>query len=261
VLNPQSPQYRSPPELNKSGRAERREAGPAFNWETRCVAIIPCLNEELSIAALVAGVQHYLKTILVVDDGSSDQTAAVAAAAGAETLRNAQPRGKGATLRLGWAWALEHGFDWALSLDGDGQHSAADIPAFFQYAEHRPASLVVGNRMEQPGAMPALRLFVNRWLSRRLSNATGHFLPDSQCGFRLMNLHAWKALGGSKTEHFEIESEVLFSFASAGEVVGFVPVRALYNREQSKIHPLRDTVRWLRWWRAAKALCPGSRGK
>ena len=218
-----------------------------MNWATDCAAVIPCLNEEAAIAAVVASVKGYLQTVVVVDDGSSDQTATTARNAGAIVLRNANRLGKGAALRNGWDRTREDGFKWALSLDGDGQHAADDIPAFFQRAEASAASLVVGNRMHDAISMPWLRRNVNRWMSRRLSKAAGTTLPDSQCGFRLMNLSDYSTLR-LRTNHFEIESEVLLAFIKAGKRVEFVPIRTIYKAEQSKISPLKDTIRWLKWW-------------
>jgi hypothetical protein len=101
--------------------------------------------------------------------------------------------------------------------------------------------------MGKAGSMPWLRRRVNHWMSRRLTVTAGRLLPDSQCGFRLMKLSAWAGLKISAT-HFEIESEVLLAFVRAGLEVEFVPVRAIYKDEQSKIHPVRDAVRWLKWW-------------
>jgi hypothetical protein len=131
-------------------------------------------------------------------------------------------------------------------MDGDGQHSAADIPRFFECAE-RGAVLVVGNRMRNPAAMPWLRRVVNRWMSRQLSRTAGRLLPDSQCGFRLMRLDVLTDLD-LRASHFEIESEVLLAFLAARHRVEFVPVQVIYKKEQSKIRPWRDTVRWLRWF-------------
>ena len=195
-------------------------------------------------------VRRHSSLIIVVDDGSTDITGEVAKAAGAIVLRTEQRRGKGAALQTGWRYAYESGFAWALSLDGDGQHDPAQIPFFFQSAETTGAPLVIGNRMEQPAGMPWVRLLVNQWMSRRLSRVSGRFLPDSQCGFRLMNLRAWSGLSVS-SHHFEIESEILLAFILASHRVEFVPVRTIYRGEQSKINPIRDSVRWLRWWRRA----------
>ena len=116
-------------------------------------------------------------------------------------------------------------------------------------AERENVSLVVGDRMHDASSIPPLRRFVNRWMSRRLSRAAGQELPDSQCGFRLMRLDALGRVPLRST-HFEIESEQVLAFAKAGEVIRFVPIRVIYRSERSKIHPVRDTLRWFRWIRS-----------
>jgi len=221
------------------------------DWSRSCVAVIPCLDEEAAILEVVRGVKHHLPNVIVVDDGSTDQTGALAAKAGAEVIRQTMTQGKGAALRAGWERARQRGFAWALALDGDGQHAPEDVPALLAAAGAGDVDLVVGNRMTAPGQMPWIRQRVNKWMSRRLSDAAGLWLPDSQCGFRLMRLEAWSALP-IETSHFEIESEVLLGFAVRGFAVKFVPVRAIYKSEQSKIHPVRDTLRWFRWWFRAR---------
>jgi glycosyltransferase involved in cell wall biosynthesis len=216
-----------------------------------CCAVIPCLNEAAVIGTLVESLRQQLPTVLVVDDGSTDGTAAIAAAAGASVLRHEAPGGKGAALATAWDWAGNHGFTWILMLDGDGQHATEDVPAFLAEAARGPATLIVGNRMEITGAMPWLRRWANRWLSARLSELAGVELPDSQCGFRLAHLPTLKALA-LRTRHFEIESEMCVAFARAGQRLAFVPVQARYAGECSKISPLRDYWRWWRWYQATR---------
>ena len=219
-----------------------------MNWRNQCAAVIPCLNEESAIASVVAKVAAHVATVLVIDDGSTDRTANFARRAGAEILTHHQAKGKGAALRTGWAEARRRGFAWAITLDGDGQHSPNDIPAFFHCAERGGASLIVGNRMLDARQMPWLRRRVNLWMSRRLAEAAGMALPDSQCGFRLLSLEAWAALP-LVTQHFEIESETLVAFIAAGFKIEFIPIEVIYKQGRSKIHPLLDTVRWFGWWR------------
>ncbi len=218
-----------------------------------CAAVIPCLNEALTIETVVAAVRRQIPTVLVVDDGSTDGTADRAAHAGATVIKHSRNLGKGVALQTGWHQAWKSGLQWVLTLDGDGQHSPDDIPAIFEAAGRTGAAIVVGNRMQDPRGMPWVRLLVNRWMSARLAKAAGQPLPDSQCGFRLMSLPALHGLAIT-TEHFEIESEVLLAFARAGHRIEFVPIRVLYKQEQSKIHPLQDTLRWFRWWRRARLL-------
>lgn len=215
-----------------------------------CAAVIPCLNEAATIPDLMASVLQYVQTVLVVDDGSNDGTAALAKAHGAEVIRHSSPQGKAAALINGWRWLHERDFNWAISLDGDGQHSPEDVPVFLNQVAHG-ADLVVGNRMDGAEAMPLIRRFVNHWMSRRISKIAGRPLPDSQCGFRLMNLNAWAQLEIAAT-HFQIESEVLLAFARAGFGIHFVPIQVLYDSERSKIHPFQDSVRWVQWWLRAR---------
>jgi hypothetical protein len=137
-------------------------------------------------------------------------------------------------------------------MDGDGQHAPGDIPKFRRAFDENAGDLVVGNRMADPRGMPAIRQVVNRWMSARLSAWCGLHFPDSQCGFRLVNLAAWRNFR-FRAEHFEIESELLVRFAMAGCRIEFVPVSTRYGNEVSRIRPLPDTLRWLRWQRQMRA--------
>jgi len=229
------------------------------NWPAECAVVIPCRNEEAGIAGLVREVRQHLPLVLVVDDNSEDETAARAAEAGAQVVRRTENPGKGAALKAGVTAALARRCDWVMTLDGDGQHRPEDIPAFLRRAEETGAALVVGNRMHRAEAMPWLRRGVNRWMSRRLSELAGRILPDSQCGFRLINLRAWTGLV-LETDHFEIESEVLVAFVVAGHRVEFVPIQVIGRGRRSHIQPVRDTWRWLRWWgRVRRGLRPDRR--
>ena len=221
-----------------------------MSWPKQCAAIIPCFNEGPTIKALVTEVLRFVSMVIVVDDGSTDETAALAATAGAYVVRHHDNRGKGAALKTGMRTAADQGFEWALMLDGDGQHWPDDIPAFWQRADDTGATLVVGNRMPQASLIPWLRRFANRWMSRRISRRAQRSLPDTQCGFRLVNTAAWSSVR-LETDHFEIESEMLLAFLDAGQRVEFVPIHVLPPSTRSRIHPLVDTWRWWRWWRRA----------
>ena len=212
-----------------------------------CAVVIPCFNEGGTIAALVSQVRQHLATVIVVDDGSTDDTAAQALAAGATVARHGKNLGKGAALKTGLSAALKGGFEWALAMDGDGQHKPQDLPAFFRCAAQTNARLVVGNRMHNAQAIPWPRRQINRWMSRRISERAGQLLPDSQCGFRLVNLKVWASLR-LETNHFETESEMLLAFARAGYPIQFVPIQVVGRGPHSHIRPLQDVWRWLQWW-------------
>ena len=222
-----------------------------MNWATVSAAVIPAHNEEATIFELARNVRQYLPKVIVVDDGSTDQTSVLALKAGVQVVRHERNSGKGAALKTGIAIAVEHNFEWVLTLDGDGQHVPDDIPAFFRCAEETAASLVIGNRMHNAEAMPWVRRYVNQWMSRKISVLAGKSVPDSQCGFRLVNLKAWKSLE-MKCDFFEIESEMLLSFVRAGHAVHYIPIKLIPRGLHSHIHPIRDTIRWIKWWKLSR---------
>jgi glycosyltransferase involved in cell wall biosynthesis len=211
-----------------------------------CAAIIPCWNEARTIAPLVQATMPLVTSVWVIDDGSSDTTQPEAEKAGAAVIRHQTNLGKGAALRDGFAAARAAGYEWAVTLDGDGQHDPAEIPGFFQAAA-RGADLIIGNRMSDPQGMSPLRRYVNRWMSRKMEQRLGITCPDSQCGFRLVRLDAWAGVR-LRQNHYEVESEMLAAFARAGLRIDFVPIRCLPAQRPSRIHPLADSVRWLSWW-------------
>ncbi len=227
-----------------------------MDWPAQCAVVIPCLNEAETVGGLVRRVRRQLPSVIVVDDGSIDATGKLAEAAGAAVVRHETTRGKGAALASGWQRARARGFLWALHMDGDGQHSPADIPAILSRARQGEAALVVGDRMSAPSGMPWLRRQVNRAMSRWLSHLAGWDWPDTQCGFRLVNLEALSRLM-LRSHHFTVESEMMLAFAAAGERIDFVPIRAIYEDERSKIRPLRDTWRWFRWLARYRPGAPG----
>ncbi|MEO8429139.1 MAG: glycosyltransferase family 2 protein [Verrucomicrobiota bacterium] len=224
-----------------------------MNWPEECTVVIPCLNEAATIGGLIGEIRQILPSVLVVDDGSTDETSLIARRAGAAIIRHEETAGKGASLKEGWRWASDHGFSWALSMDGDGQHDPGDISRFLERAANSRASLIVGNRMLNSPAIPWLRRRVNVWMSERLSHLTGRALPDTQCGFRMMELRCWTMLR-LQTSHYEIESELLVRFLADAHLVEFIPIRVIYSNQQSKIKPVLDTLRWFRWWQLANRM-------
>ena len=101
--------------------------------------------------------------------------------------------------------------------------------------------------MHNAQAIPWLRRQVNSWMSWQLSRRAGRPLPDTQCGFRLIHLETWASLS-LKTEHFEVESEMLMAFLAAAYSVAFVPIQTIGRRRNSRIDPLVDSLRWWKWW-------------
>lgn len=222
----------------------RQRHGP--DWKRDCAVVIPCFNESARIADVVSAAREHLPRVIVVDDGSTDDTGMRAERAGAQVVRLPGNLGKGGAMQTGFRHARELGCHWALTMDGDGQHAASDIPKFLRCAESGRAALIVGDRLHSPQQMPFVRRWTNRCMTAWLSRLAGVRFSDSQCGFRLVSLKACEGLA-LRTGHFETESEMLLAMIEAGHRVDFVPVQVIYNSSASKIHPVQDTWRWLRW--------------
>jgi len=208
-------------------------------------ALIPAYNEAASIARVVRGCAPHVAEVLVVDDGSSDETARLAEAAGATVIVHQRNSGKGTAIRTGLNYVRGHEFDAVVLLDGDGQHDPNDVPRFIEAAERTGAGIVLGDRMGDVGEMPRLRRWTNRTTSRILSRLARQRISDSQCGFRLLRVEVLADLD-LKTANYETESEMLLQAAAAGHRIESLPIKTIYNAAPSRIHPVRDTWRFIR---------------
>lgn len=216
----------------------------------RICAVIPALNEARHIEPILSAIAAQVDNVLVVDDGSTDNTGAIARAAGVDLLVHAENRGKGESLRDGLDWALEQGYGAALALDSDGQHLPEEAPPFLA-AWEAGAELVVGNRMHDTTGMPTIRRWTNRFMSGVVSRLAHTAIPDSQCGYRLISTPCWEAIRPRiHTTGFDFESDMLIESGRLGWRVAAVPISTIYGEEKSKIRPIPDTIRFFRMvWR------------
>jgi glycosyltransferase involved in cell wall biosynthesis len=209
------------------------------------LAIIPAYMEEMFIGNVVRRTLEYVGAVLVVDDGSSDNTTAEAKAAGATVIRHATNRGKGAAIKSSLEHAASIQTPFFLFLDGDGQHDPADIPAFFDAMNESNADVIVGNRMTNLAAMPTVRRLTNKFMSWQIGALCKVPIPDSQCGFRLMR-RALLPILNAPSDRFEFETESLLLAARHGFRIRCVPIRTIYANQRSKIRPVQDTIRYAR---------------
>lgn len=208
-----------------------------------CV-IIPALNEEKKISGLVKAVKSYGLFVLVIDDGSTDSTKQSAEESGAEVIRNSPNIGKGASLIIGFNYALKNGFDAVITMDGDGQHLPGEIPSFISSAESN-ADILVGNRMVGCKNMPFVRLLTNRFMSWLISIIAKQQIPDTQCGYRLIKRTVLERVKFD-TLRYETESEILIKAARLGYKIQSVPIKTVYSDEKSRINPFIDTLRFIK---------------
>lgn len=211
----------------------------------RYCVVIPAFNAGKTLGDLVRQVKLQELPVLVVDDGSQDQTASVAAAQGATVISHLKNEGKGSALRTGFAYAMRSPYDGVITMDGDGQHDPVEIPRLIAAGEHQHAGIVLGNRMADGNAIPSLRRWTNWLMSRIVSSVSRQRIPDSQCGFRLIRREVLASVALT-ANGFDIETELLLAAGRKKWKMISVPVRAIYRRQASHIQPVRDGIRFLR---------------
>ncbi len=206
-------------------------------------ALIAAYNEAATIADVVRGVRPHVSHVMVVDDGSSDGTAGLAAAAGAEVVRHAVNRGKGAAIQSGLASLMARPFSHVLFLDGDLQHAPGDAPALIEAARRGDGDLIIGERPFDRRTMPRARYYTNTISSWVISTCfIGQRVADAQSGYRLIQTDALRRLRLSG-RGYEIETEMLIKLARRGARIARVPIGLHYQGGPSKLRPLRDTTR------------------
>jgi glycosyltransferase involved in cell wall biosynthesis len=211
----------------------------------RVCAIIPAFNEAGSIAGVIKGVKSFGIDAVVIDDGSSDETSLIAEKQDARIIPHIKRSGKGLSLKNGFDYALNKGYDMVFTLDADGQHDPADIPLFLNKIKKSGCSVVIGNRMSRPKDMPRIRVVTNKIMSSIISAICRQSIPDTQCGYRLFTRDAIAGIN-IKSHKFEIESEILIKLARKGFRISSVMISSIYADETSKIRPVRDAFRFIR---------------
>ncbi len=228
-------------------------AGVRVQERPSIAAVIPAYREEKHIGDVVRRTRQQLDDVLVVDDGSNDQTAARAREAGAEVIVHPENRGKGESIKTGLRHWLDRQFDYVVILDADGQHLPEEIDRFVNAASTLDAQLFIGTRMNDLSGMPPLRRIVNRYMSKRISRVCGQKIPDTQCGFRMLHRQLVPdVLGGA--DRFDYETEMLIFASRKGYRIESVSISTVYSDEVSSIHPIRDTIRFFKLMRRYRKL-------
>lgn len=214
--------------------------------------VIPALNEALRIRGVVEGALAHCDRVIVVDDGSDDGTSDAISDLPVTLLRHAARMGKGAGLRDGFAEALRQGALAVVTMDGDGQHHAGDIPRLLAAANRHPGFLVIGARLRKRANQPTYRRLANEFGDWGIAWGTGYQVADSQSGQRLYPANVCAlACSGIPGEDFVFEAQIVMSAAQQlGTRCVSVPIEARYNQihgapdfRPSHFRPLRDLWR------------------
>ncbi len=224
--------------------------------------VIPALNEALRIRGVVQAALAQCANVIVVDDGSDDDTAGRIADLPVTVLRHALRQGKGASLRDGFAEALRRGYLGVVTMDGDGQHAADDIPRLLDAGNCHPGYIVIGARLRKRALQPTYRRLANEFGDWGIAWGTGYQIADTQSGQRLYPA-AVMALDDVPGEHFVFEAQILISAAQQlGARCVSIPIESRYHCEgsdqvfrASHFKPVRDFGR-ITWHIVAQALRP-----
>ncbi|MGA9335814.1 MAG: glycosyltransferase family 2 protein [Rudaea sp.] len=225
---------------------------------TNAVVVIPALNEARAIREVVRDALSYCERVIVVDDGSSDGTSDAIADMPVERIRHEQPQGKASALLEGFRRACEMNCDGVLTMDGDGQHAAADLPRLLAAAAQYPGNIVIGARLLGRDNTPGKNRFGNRQADFWVSWACGQHVVDSQSGQRYYPRAVLELALSLPHGGFVFESEILIEAAHHGIRTVSVPIEARYahDRRASHFKPLRDVTnitRMIAW----RLICGG----
>jgi glycosyltransferase involved in cell wall biosynthesis len=217
--------------------------------------VIPAYNEAATIRDVAQRALQQAALVIVVDDGSSDGTAAALADLDVVLLRNDGNRGKAASLRRGADEALRRGALVIVTLDGDGQHCPEDIPLLLRAWREAPERIVIGSRLHRRGHIPPARYWANRVANFWIGLAAGYAIADSQSGFRVYPARVLRdaRVRCDRSRSFVFESEILIEAARQGVLARCVPVQVVYSSRARASHfrPVLDIARIVRMvaWR------------
>ncbi len=218
----------------------------AFRQQKTCV-LVPTYNNASTLLAVIEGLRRYTSQVIVVNDGSTDATASLLeGVADIQVVSYSPNRGKGFALRQGFAAARAAGYDYAISIDADGQHYADDLPVLLNASREHPGALIIGARnLGATEHVPGKSSFGNRFSNFWFRLYTGVKAPDTQSGYRLYPLRPLEKMRFF-TRKYEFEVEVIVRAAWAGIPVLSVPVKVYYppaGERVSHFRPFKDFTR------------------
>lgn len=187
--------------------------------------IIPAYNEGKRVAEAVNKAQVYLPNVIVVDDGSQDDTSEQARQAGAKVLRHQVNLGKGAALKTGCEYVLTQGAEKIVVMDGDGQHNPKEIPALLNALDGHD---IVFTYRQVPDSMPLILQFGNKFISQTLKLLYHINVKDTQCGYRAFTASAYSQIKWGALDYY-VESEMIINAGKKKLKYNHVPIETIYT--------------------------------
>ncbi|MAF37082.1 dolichol-phosphate mannose synthase [archaeon] len=208
------------------------------------IALICAYNEEKHVQKTIDKTFCYVKNIVVVNDGSSDNTLNEIKKTKAILLNHKTNKGKGQAIKTGIKYCIKNKYDPIIFLDADGQHDPSEIPKFLKEIDSG-IDIVIGTRQKRKSSMPLHRRMTNGISSRLLSLAAGTKIKDTQSGYRAIKKEVLENIT-LVSKRYDLESEILIKAAKNKYKIRQIPIRVIYDTETSTIHPIKDTFRFFR---------------
>ncbi|PIU33052.1 hypothetical protein COY29_01900 [Candidatus Woesebacteria bacterium CG_4_10_14_0_2_um_filter_39_14] len=218
----------------------------------RIALLIPAYNEEKYIRRVIKNCAIYSLKMIIVNDGSFDQTAMVVKNLKESKkyplilLQHTRNRGKGAALDTGFKYAVKKGYQGVITLDADGQHDTKEIKKFLQMVDKEKPDLIIGSRFQNHQGMPFIRLATNYTTSWIISWLAGQKVEDVQSGFRYISNKVIKNIE-LKTKHFETEPELILKAAWLNYSIKNIPINTIYHQDfVSEVNKFTDTLKFFK---------------
>lgn len=212
----------------------------------KCCVIIPTYNNQQTLLDVINDVKAYTTNVIVVNDGSTDDTLNIISEIDwIEKVSYENNRGKGFAIRSGFKHALSLGYEYAITIDSDGQHYAKDLPIFIDAIQKKPDSLLIGSRYMEGKEQSKGSGFANKFSNFWFAVETGIKLPDTQSGYRLYPI---KALENKKwfCSKYEFEIEVIVRAAWKGINVSCIPIDVYYPSAEERVTHFRPFADFFR---------------
>jgi glycosyltransferase involved in cell wall biosynthesis len=214
--------------------------------------MIPAYNEEKYIEGVIKDCSSYGLDILVIDDGSTDNTASIVNSMAATIgdmlilIKHPQNQGKGQALITGFDYVVKNGYKGVITLDADGQHDTREIPDFLELVKNEDPDVIIGDRLGNTKGMPFIRLATNVFTSWIIARIAGKKVSDVQSGYRYLKAQALKKIK-LKTKNFDTEPEIILRAGWHDMKIINVPIKTIYHEEfTSYVNPVKDTIKFFR---------------
>ncbi|MDD5622122.1 MAG: glycosyltransferase family 2 protein [Actinomycetota bacterium] len=214
--------------------------------------LIPAYNEEKYIEAVIKGCLEYNLDIIIIDDGSTDNTIKIVESIKAPEnikiipIKHIINRGKGQSLKTGFSYIVENNYSGIITIDADGQHDTREIENFLKAIEKDKPDLIIGNRLGNTKNMPFVRLATNVFTSWIISNIAGRRISDVQSGFRYISTRVLKNIK-LETRNFDTEPETVIKASWLGYNIKNIPIATIYHKDfVSYVNPITDTIKFFK---------------